>query len=304
MRLEQAHDEISDIMPEERVLTNQLMAEYTTFKTGGNVDLMILPASVSQMKNAIRLLYAYEVPYVIMGKGSNMIVGDKGIRGAVIKLAGGMDEIEVDGEYIKAEAGVTNYSLVKKGHENGLTGLEFLSGIPGSIGGSVVMNAGAYGGEIKQYLEEVDILDSDFKVKTLKAADLDLRYRFSNIQKTNKYITRAVFRLNKGNVDEAKVTLSDLVERRKDKQPLQFPSAGSIFKRPVGHYAGALIEKAGLKGHMIGGAQVSDKHAGFIINTGNATSKDIVTLIQFIQESVYTQEGVKLETEVKMIGEF
>ncbi len=304
MKFEQAHDEIIDIMPESRVLTDAPMNKYTTFKTGGKADMLILPASVSQMKNALRLLYAYEVPYIVIGRGSNIIVGDRGIRGAVVKLADGFDVVSVDGEYVTAEAGAATYSVVKAAHENGLTGIEFLSGIPGSIGGAVVMNAGAYGGEVKQYLTEVELLDSAFKIQTVKAPDLDLRYRYSRIQGTSRYITKTVFRLDRGDIGEAKAYMRSLGEKRREKQPLNLPSAGSIFKRPVGFFAGALIEQAGLKGHTIGGAQVSEKHAGFIVNTGNATSKDIMMLIQFIQERVYTKEGVKLETEVKLIGEF
>ena len=210
----------------------------------------------------------------------------------------------MNGDFITAEAGATTYSVVKAAHQNGLTGIEFLSGIPGSVGGAVVMNAGAYGGEVKQYLTEVDVLDTSFKVQTVKASELDLRYRYSRLQGTGKYITKAVFRMDNGNIEEAKAHMRSLGEKRREKQPLKLPSAGSIFKRPVGFFAGSLIEQAGLKGHTIGGAQVSEKHAGFIVNTGNATSKDIMMLIQFIQERVYTKEGVKLETEVKLIGEF
>jgi len=304
MKLERAHGEIADIMPEERVLIDQPMSEHTTFKTGGKADLLVLPASRSQFKNALRLLYAYDVPYFVMGRGSNIIVGDKGIRGAVVKLSDAFGSISIDGEYVSVEAGAKNKSLVVAGHKEGLVGLEFLAGVPGSVGGAVAMNAGAYGGEIKQHLTEVEIVDGKFAKRKIVAAELGLSYRSSNIQNSNKYITKAVFRLEKGDVEKAVEYINELGEKRREKQPLKFPSAGSIFKRPVGYYAGTLIEQAGLKGYSIGDAQVSEKHAGFIINKGNASSKDILTLINYIQERVYSKEGVKLETEVKLIGEF
>lgn len=304
MNLDRAHGEIVDIMPEERVLTNQPMSEHTSFRTGGNADLLILPASASQLKNALRLLYAYDVPYIVMGRGSNMVVGDKGIRGAVVKIGEDFGAITTDGEYLIAEAGAVNCSVVEAGHDKGLVGLEFLAGVPGSVGGAVVMNAGAYGGEVKQYLDRVEIVNGAFEKKNIIAADLKLSYRTSNIQNSSKYVTKVVFRLEKGDVDKAKAYMDELRIKRRESQPLKFPSAGSIFKRPVGYYAGQLITEAGLKGHKIGGAKVSEKHAGFIINDGGATSKDIHTLIHYIQDRVYSKEGVKLETEVKMVGEF
>ncbi len=304
MKLERAYSEIADIMPEERVLLNELMSNHTTFCTGGPADIMVRPATKSQFKNAIRLLYNYEVPYMIIGRGSNLLVGDNGIRGAVVKLSEPFAMVSVDGEYISAEAGASNKNVVKAGHEKGLVGMEFLAWIPGSVGGAVVMNAGAHGGEVKQFLTEVEVMGGDFKTSIIDAKDLDLAYRSSNLQGAGKYITRAVFRLQCGDVGEAKAYMAELGRMRKEKQPLEYPSAGSVFKRPVGYYAGQLIEEAGLKGYTIGGAQVSEKHAGFIINRGGATSKDVLALIRHIQETVYTREGVKLETEVKLIGEF
>jgi UDP-N-acetylmuramate dehydrogenase len=304
MNLERAHGEIVDIMPEERVLTDQPMSEHTSFKTGGKADLLVLPASASQLKNALRLLYAYDVPYIVVGRGTNILVGDSGIRGAVVKIADAYDEISIKGDLLTAESGAALNSIVKAGHEHGLVGLEFLAGIPGSVGGAVVMNAGAYGGEVKQYIQHVEVINGAFEKKEIIAADLGLSYRTSNIQNSNKYITKAVFRLEKGNLEKAKGYMKELSKKRRDTQPLTSPSAGSIFKRPVGHYAGKLVEQAGLKGHTIGGASVSSKHAGFIINNGGATSKDIFTLINYIQDRVYSKEGVKLETEVKILGEF
>ena len=304
MKLERAYSEIADIMPEERVLLNEKMSNHTTFCTGGPADIMVRPATKSQFKNAIRLLYNYEVPYMVIGRGSNLLVGDEGIRGAVVKLGDPFAMVSVDGEYISAEAGASNKAVVKAGHDKGLVGMEFFAWIPGSVGGAVVMNAGAHGGEVKQFLTEVEVMGGDFKTVTVSAKDLDLAYRSSNLQGSGRYVTRAVFRLKSGDVEQAKAYMAELGETRKAKQPLEYPSAGSVFKRPVGYYAGQLIEEAGLKGYTIGGAQVSEKHAGFIINRGGATSKDILLLIRHIQETVYTREGVKLETEVKLVGEF
>jgi len=304
MKLERAYSEIADIMPEERVLLNEPMNRHTTFCTGGPVDLMVRPATRSQFKNAIRLLYNYEVPYMVMGRGSNLLVGDAGIRGAVVKLSDPFAMVSVDGEYITAEAGASNKNMVKAGHDNGLVGMEFLAWVPGSVGGAVVMNAGAHGGEVKEFLTEVEVMGGDFKKITMDAKDLDLAYRSSNLQGAGKYVTRAVFRLKKGDVAQAQTYMAELGEKRREKQPLEYPSAGSVFKRPVGYYAGQLIQEAGLKGYTIGGAQVSEKHAGFIINLGQATSKDVLNLIHHIQETVYSREGVKLETEVKIVGEF
>ncbi len=304
MKLERAYSEIADIMPEERVLLNEPMKNHTTFGTGGPADLMVRPATKSQFKNAIRLLYNYEVPYMVIGRGSNLVVGDLGIRGAVIKLGEPFSMVSVDGDYITAEAGASNKNVVKAGHDNGLVGMEFFSWIPGSVGGAVVMNAGAHGGEVKQFLTEVEVMNGDFQTVTMSADELDMAYRTSNLQGSGKFVTKAVFRLDKGDVEQAKAYMAELGERRREKQPLEYPSAGSVFKRPVGYYAGQLIEESGLKGYTIGGAQVSEKHAGFIINLGNATSRDIFNLIRYVQETVYTRQGVRLETEVKLVGEF
>lgn len=289
---------------EDAVALAEPMSGHTTFRTGGPADIFIMPKSLEEVKASIEILQKHHIPILVIGNGSNLLVSDKGIRGAVLHIGGRMSEISVDGETIYAQGGVLLSTLSAKAAENSLTGLEFASGIPGSLGGAVTMNAGAYGGEIKDVLVSADVLTKELEVKTILAEDLHLSYRHSVLPEKEYILLNATLRLKKGNLDEIKNRMKELGEQRREKQPLQFPSAGSTFKRPEGYFAGKLIQDADLKGKSIGGAQVSEKHAGFVINKGNATTQDILDLISFCQQTVFDKFGVSLETEVKIVGEF
>lgn len=290
-------------LPENQISVNVPMKEHTTFRTGGSADLMLTPSSAQQIAASLKVLKDLQVSYFIIGKGSNLIVRDGGFRGAVIKLTDNFSGIAVENNQLQAQAGTTLTAVVRAAHENGLCGMEYASGIPGTVGGAVVMNAGAYGGEIKDQIKAVKVLDRDFNELNLFAESLGFGYRKSVIAQKQYIVLEAVFNLEFGNTDEAKARLRELNRRRREKQPLDYPSAGSTFKRPPGHFAGGLIEAAGLKGLTIGGAQVSEKHAGFIINAGNATSSDILNLIETVRQRVLEKSGILLETEVKIIGE-
>lgn len=289
---------------EDAVALAEPMSGHTTFRTGGPADIFIMPKSLEEVKASIEILQKHHIPILVIGNGSNLLVSDKGIRGAVLHIGGRMSEISVDGETIYAQGGVLLSTLSAKAAENSLTGLEFASGIPGSLGGAVTMNAGAYGGEIKDVLVSADVLTKELEVKTILAEDLHLSYRHSVLPEKEYILLNATLRLKKGNLDEIRNKMKELGEQRREKQPLQFPSAGSTFKRPEGYFAGKLIQDADLKGKSIGGAQVSEKHAGFVINKGNATTQDILDLISFCQQTVFDKFGVSLETEVKIVGEF
>ncbi|NLZ93704.1 MAG: UDP-N-acetylmuramate dehydrogenase [Firmicutes bacterium] len=280
------------------------MKKHTTFKTGGPADLLVEPQSISEMQKLMRYVFKKEIPYLVIGQGSNLIVSDKGIRELVVKIGTNLSQCAVNNETIEAEAGATIINVSKEAQKHSLTGLEFACGIPGSVGGAVFMNAGAYDGEIKNILEEVLVLTVNGDLLIRKAKELELGYRTSVMQRNGEIILKAKFKLQKGNKDDISQKMKELTQRREKSQPLEFPSAGSIFKRPEGYYTGKLIEDANLKGYKIGGAQVSPKHAGFIINTGNATSSDILNLIKHIQTEVRNRFGVELETEVRTVGEF
>ena len=284
-----------------RVLTNSPMSRQTTFKAGGNADIITFPTNVNALINVLKTAQAASIPYIILGNGSNILVSDDGIRGIVIKMTALSSNIEVNDTTISCSAGTPLSKLCTTALDNGLTGLEFAYGIPGSVGGAVYMNAGAYDGEIKDVLTSVNHINPDFCEETFSADKLKLSYRSSFYSKNNNYIiTKATFELKHGNKTEIKAKMDELMARRKDKQPLDFPSAGSTFKRPKGYFAGALIEQCGLKGYTIGGAQVSEKHAGFVINK-NGTASDILALINYIKTTVKEKTGVDLEPEVKII---
>lgn len=286
------------------VLENEPMSKHTTFKTGGPVDLMLRPRSVEELVFALRTLRDQDVPYVVIGRGSNLLVSDEGYRGAAVKLSDGFDNITFGENTLSAQSGISLKLLCLESIHAGLKGLEFAGGIPGALGGAVYMNAGAYDGEIKDYLVSAQVLDQRLEVRNLSAADLHLSYRHSVVGEAGYVVLSATFALQKGDVQESLDKMNGFNARRKEKQPLAWPSAGSTFKRPLGHYAGPLIEQCGLKGFTLGGAQVSEKHAGFIINTGNAYSKDIYELIAYVKETVLEKTGVVLEPEVRLLGEF
>ena len=282
---------------------NELLKNHTSFKIGGPADEFAEVNNEEEIAELIKYAKEKGIPYTIMGNGSNLLVGDKGIRGLVIKLAKGFDSVEILGDKIIAKSGILLSKLSNVALENELSGLEFASGIPGTLGGAIYMNAGAYGGEMKDVIEKVTYF-SNGEIKLAEKDDLDFGYRHSRFSGTEDIVLSAEIQLKKADKTEIRAQMDDFKERRCSKQPLSMPSAGSTFKRPEGYFAGKLIEDAGLKGKTIGGAQVSEKHSGFVVNTGDASAQDVLDLIKFIQDTVYEKFKVKLETEVKMLGEF
>lgn len=283
---------------------NEPMKNHTSFKVGGNADIFIEPENVRELTEFIRYAKDNNIPFLIMGNGTNMLVSDHGISGAVIKLGNKISSVEVVEDKVIAQCGAKLPEVVKVAAANSLSGLEFASGIPGSIGGAVAMNAGAYGYEMKDVIETVEVLDENLEYKALQNKEMEFGYRKSAVWKNNYIVLGCTFKLKKGNKSEIMALIEKYTKERQSKQPLDMPSAGSVFKRPEGYYTGKLIEDAGLRGMSIGGAQVSEKHCGFIVNKGDATARDIYNLIKHIQKTIYERFGVKLETEVKIIGKF
>lgn len=282
---------------------NEPMYRHTTFRVGGPVTLMALPRSVEELSTAVSLAKEAGIEPFFLGRGSNLLVADRGAEAFLIKLAGGLDRLELLGENsLYVGAGVTLAQAAVFALEHALTGLEFAHGIPGTLGGGVFMNAGAYDGELSQVVSWADVLDETGRRFRLEGPDLELGYRTSVFSRKPWVVTGARLDLTPGDPAAIRARMEDLSHRRRSKQPLEFPSAGSTFKRPAGHFAGALIQEAGLKGVRIGGAQVSEKHAGFVVNTGGATSDDILSLIRLVRDTVLEKTGVLLEPEVRMLG--
>ena len=281
---------------------NESMKKHTSFKIGGNADFMVFPENVDEIKDVIALCNKNNIPYLIMGNGSNMLVSDEGIEGVVIKISTQMSKVKITGEKVYAEAGILLSTLSKNVLEESLSGLEFASGIPGTLGGAIVMNAGAYDGEMKDVIEKLGFVDKYGTVHEISRDEARLGYRTSIFSDSDDIVLYCVLNLKKGNKAEILDKMNDLNSRRKEKQPLHLPSAGSTFKRPEGYFAGKLIMDAGLRGFSVGDAQVSEKHCGFLINKGNATASDMCQLIEHVQKVVKENYGVTLETEVKMIG--
>lgn len=297
-------DQFYEIAGKDCVLVNEKMQMHTTFRIGGPADYFLIPQSVEQLKALIRVCNEHEMPYFILGNGSNLLVSDKGYRGVVIQLYRNLSGIKAEGTRIRAEAGALLASVAAAAKNAALTGFEFAGGIPGTLGGACVMNAGAYGGEMKQVLEEVTVMTGDGEILTLPAEQLELGYRTSIFKKAGYIVLEAVIALTPGDSEEIKARMKSLAEQRTAKQPLEYPSAGSTFKRPEGCFAGKLIQDAGLRGYRVGGAQVSEKHCGFVINAGEATAEDVVTLMKNVNQIVCEKFGVGLEPEVKFLGEF
>ena len=298
-------EKLRRVIADDRILLNEPMRKHTTFRVGGPADIYVKPA-IEEIPALIALARRENIPYTIIGNGSNLLVKDGGIRGMVVELgvdAGMIHMKDGSTHMITAEAGVRLGNLAQKAAEHSLRGLEFAAGIPGTVGGAVFMNAGAYGGEIKDVLHSVTVLEENGAVTTVPAKDLELSYRHSAVEENNYIILSASFLLEEGDETEIRATMSDYSRRRLEKQPLEFPSAGSTFKRPEGMFAGKLIQDAGLRGFRVGDAQVSEKHCGFVINRGNATAKDLLELIAQVQTRVQEQFGVHLETEVRILGE-
>ena len=284
-----------------RVLCNENMSNHTTFKTGGNADFFINVKTRQELLFAVDTAKSTNTPYFIIGRGSNLLVSDKGIQGAVICL-NEMRGIDIKDNMVSVKAGQSMQSLCTALYKSGLSGLEFAYGIPGTVGGAVYMNAGAYGSEIADRIVSDEYLDKNGEIKVIKKADMRLSYRDSIFSKNGGIILSAEFELSYGDPECILAKMNGYLSRRKEKQPLEYPSAGSVFKRPEGNFAGTLIEKSGLKGTSVGGAQISEKHAGFIVNTGGATSGDVKALIEKVREKVYADSGIELEPEVIFIG--
>ncbi|MBR0435135.1 MAG: UDP-N-acetylmuramate dehydrogenase [Lachnospiraceae bacterium] len=300
------YEDLADILSEisgTKVIMNELMNRHTTFRVGGPCSLFISPDK-KHLPAVIVFCKKSALPYVVIGRGSNILVSDSGFEGLVIEIGDAFDKITTEGDMITAEAGASLASVARVAYENSLTGLEFASGIPGSAGGGLYMNAGAYGGEMKDVIYSAKALNFNGEEVEFVPEDMDLSYRHSAFMEQNLIITEMVFKLKAGNKDEIKATMDDYNGRRRDKQPLNYPSAGSFFKRPEGNFAGKLIEDAGLAGLRVGGAEVSTKHCGFVINVDNATSKDIINLMKKVQAEVNDKFGIMLEPEVRMLGKF
>lgn len=293
--------DIVQILGKENVLVDEPMKNHTTFKIGGLCDVFVKPTTIEQLREVIKLLKENDINYYIVGNGSNLLVSDDGYRGVIINLFNNFSEITVNDNTITASAGVL---LGKIGHvalENGLKGFEFATGIPGTLGGAVVMNAGAYGGEMKDVLVSATVLNKDGDIITLSNEELELGYRSSIIEKNEYIVVSAEIRLQKGSKEEIKALIQELAMKRREKQPLEYPSAGSTFKRPKDNFAGKLIMDAGLRGYTVGGAMVSEKHCGFVINKDNATCEDVIKLTEDVKEKVKEQFGIELELEVKKL---
>ncbi len=294
---------VEEQIPELKVLVDEPMKKHTTFRIGGPADFYVEPDE-EQLIKLLRIAKECDMPVTVVGNGSNLLVGDGGIRGLTVGIGKGLSKIEVSDNTITAGAGAILASAASKAADASLGGMEFAAGIPGSIGGAVVMNAGAYGGEIKDIIISATVLTTDGQAKEIQKEELELSYRHSCIPEKGYIVLGAKLALTPKPQDEIRAEMAQLREKRVEKQPLEYPSAGSTFKRPEGYFAGKLVMDAGLRGYSVGDAQVSEKHCGFVINKGNAAAADVLTLIKDVQERVLEQFGVQLEPEVKMIGEF
>lgn len=293
---------LSGIIDPVNIKENEPMKAHTSFKVGGPVDFLIYPNSFEEIKNVVKLCKEYEIPYFILGNGSNLLVKDGGVRGVAIKLTH-LNSISVNGDYITADCGATLYKVACMALENSLSGFEFASGIPGSVGGALAMNAGAYNGEMCHVVYKTLVLDDKGEIRELYLEKLQLSYRSSIILKHNYVVLQVTYKLKQGDKEAIKNRIDDLARRRREKQPLEYPSAGSTFKRPEGYFASKLIQDTGLKGTAVGDAEVSIKHSGFIINKGEASASDILNLIKLVQDQVKEKYNVELSTEVRIIGE-
>ena len=288
----------------ENVRRQEPMSLHTTFRIGGPADLFVMPGSIQAVADSIRICKETQTPYAVIGNGSNLLVSDAGYRGVIIQIGRNLNQITGNGEEIRAQAGAMLSVIAKTALSESLAGFEFASGIPGTLGGAVVMNAGAYGGEMKDVLTEVTVLTREGEIRTIPAEKLELGYRTSLAAKNGWIILEAVLRFQKGDAEAIRSRMEELKVQRVTKQPLDLPSAGSTFKRPEGYFAGKLIMDAGLRGFTVGGAQISEKHCGFVVNKGGATAEDVRNLICAVQKKVQEDAGVKLEPEVKFLGEF
>ncbi len=296
-------EKLAAIVSPEQMAVDEPMSKHTTFRIGGNAEVFVSP-KINQIAAVLTLAKEEEVPVTIIGNGSNLLVGDKGVKGLVLSFGKEAEGIVLEENTLKVGAGTMLSKVANEAAKNSLTGLEFAAGIPGTLGGAIVMNAGAYGGEMKDVVVSVSVLTPEGEVKELSKEEMDFAYRHSCVPKKGYIVLEAVLKLTPGDEMQIREIMTDLKNRRVEKQPLEYPSAGSTFKRPEGYFAGKLIEDAGLRGYTVGDAQVSEKHCGFVINKGKATAADVCNLIQDVKQKVYDKFQVELEPEVKMIGEF
>lgn len=301
--MEDLKRELEQVLTKGQILQNEPLSRHTTFRVGGPADLFLTP-DIAQLPRVMEIISAQEVPVTVIGNGSNLLIGDRGIRGVVIEIGRQMAQISVAGECLTAQAGALLSKAAGEAYRSALSGMEFSAGIPGSTGGAVVMNAGAYGGEMKDVITRVKVLSDSGSILELDSSEMDFSYRHSCVAENGYLVLEASFLLQKADPADILKKMEELKERRISKQPLEYPSAGSTFKRPPGYFAGKLIMDAGLAGFSVGGAAVSAKHCGFVINRGNAAAADILAVIRHVQKEVKEQFGVELETEVKMLGEF
>lgn len=301
---EEIKKKFSELLGKERVLLEEPMNRHTTFRIGGPAEVFLMPESYEQLREALLLCKKENLPFFILGNGSNLLVSDRGYRGVIIQMDRNMGAVCLEGNEIRTCAGALLSSIAAAARKASLTGFEFAGGIPGTLGGAVMMNAGAYGGEIKDVLKQVTIMTREGEIRTLPVEELEMGYRTSIIKKAGYIVLEAVISLEKGREEEIMAKTRELAEKRSEKQPLEYPSAGSTFKRPEGYFAGKLIMDSGLKGYRVGGAQVSEKHCGFVINTGGATAEDVKQLMDHVTRTVKEKFGVTLEPEVRFLGEF
>ena len=297
------YDKLNNVIGKDSILIDEPMSRHTTFRVGGPADFFVTPKAKEEVRDVICICKEAGMPYYIIGNGSNLLVSDEGYRGVIVQIYKEMNEVKVEGDLVKAQAGALLSGIAAKALGAELSGFEFASGIPGTIGGACVMNAGAYGGEMKDVLESVTVLTGEGKIIELGRNELELGYRTSVIAKKGYIVLGAVLKLERGDGEKIKTYMDELKEKRVTKQPLEYPSAGSTFKRPEGYFAGKLIEDAGLRGFQVGGAQVSEKHCGFVINRDHATAADIMELMRQVQIRVKENSGVDLEPEVKRLGD-
>ena len=299
------YEKLCGVLAPDQIKTDEDMGRHTTFRTGGTADYYVEPGNAGELAAVLWLCRSEDMPYYILGNGSNLLVSDRGYHGVIVAMGHRTwSGIQVEGMRIRAGAGALLSAIAKHAFKASLTGLEFAAGIPGTLGGAVVMNAGAYGSEMKNVLASVTVLTTEGEVCTIPAADLELGYRTSCILKKGYVVLEAELALEHGEQEKIRAVMDDLAVQRKSKQPLEYPSAGSTFKRPEGYFAGKLIQDAGLRGFMVGGAQVSEKHCGFVINRDHATAADVMNLCREVQRRVYETAGVRMEMEVKTLGEF
>lgn len=295
-------NELNVVIGKENIRLEEPMAKHTTFQIGGPAQVFVTPKTVKEIQQIVRICNAKEVPFFVLGNGSNLLVSDQGMDGVVIQLYRNFSDFQIEGNIVTAQAGTMLASIGNATREAALTGFEFASGIPGTLGGAVMMNAGAYGGEMKDIIKTVQLMDLEGNVLEKTCDEMDFGYRHSIVEDKHFIVLGAVLELTEGDKEAISLRMKELSEARREKQPLEFPSAGSTFKRPEGHFAGKLIMDANLRGYRVGGAQISEKHCGFVVNRGGATAEDVLDLIRDVQDKVYETFQVKLEPEIKLVG--